>query len=223
MFAVTNRKDHDNSKILLPNWQIFILITIINLLITFWVQKLIYSREFYYSLLSEQMEISRIDDLIEAMGRYSYLGFVLLPVFLFLRFLITSLLLQLILLLKFIEIKFNRLFRHVMLSSLVIFAGQVIHSIRLVYSLPAALNRDLLTIKPLSLAGLLDTGNYPQSSLMILNHCGLFEILWMCCIYYGLLRTNRLKKEEAAVIVLILWSGMLFLAWAFSFYIEKFQ
>jgi hypothetical protein len=110
-----------------------------------------------------------------------------------------------------------------MLSSLVISAGQVIHSIRLVYSLPAALNRDLLTIKPLSLAGLLDTGNYPQSSLMILNHCGLFEILWMCCIYYGLLRTNRLKKEEAAVIVLTLWSGMLFLAWAFSFYIEKFQ
>ena len=223
MFAVTNRKDHDNSKILLPNWQIFILITIINLLITFWVQKLIYSREFYYSLLSEQMEISRIDDLIEAMGRYSYLGFVLLPVFLFLRFLITSLLLQLLLLLKFIEIKFNRLFGYVMLSSLVISAGQVVHSIRLVYSLPAALNRDLLTIKPLSLAGLLDTGNYPQSSLMILNHCGLFEILWMCCIYYGLLRTNRLKKEEAAVIVLTLWSGMLFLAWAFSFYIEKFQ
>jgi len=223
MFAEVNKKKQDRGNIRMPNWQIFLFITGFNMLIALCVQKFIYSGEFYYSLLSDQMEISRIDDMINVMSKYSFMGLVLLPVFIFFRFLITSLLLQLTLLLKFIDLKFTGLFRLVMFSSLAISAGQVIYFIRLHFFPTKELNRALLLSQPFSLAGLINTSDYPQSTILVLNHCGLFEFLWMGCIFWGLMKTNRLKKEDATAIVLILWSGMLFLTWGFSFYIEKFQ
>ena len=223
MFTKTKIDDQSHDEILVPNWQLLMIFVIINILISLWAHRLIFTREFYYALLSDQMAFSRIDHLVSVLDGYSYLTMILIPIGLFIRFLASTLLLQLMMLIKFIEIKFSRLFRLVMVSSLMLSAGQIMHYLWIYFSPQDHSSRTLLQTKPYSLASLVETNEYPPSSLFVLNQSNLFEILWMGCIFWGLVRTNRMKNTDAAMFSFILWSSTLFLHWAVYFFIEKLQ
>ena len=223
MLKKSDAKDLKLDEILLPNWQIFLFLAIINVLISFWAHRFIFTRDLYHSLLSDQMELSRIDNFVDILARYSYLSMLVIPAVLFIKYLINTLLLQLPLLLNYIEIRFTKLFRIVMLSSVVLILGQVVHNARIYFSLPKNITREMLIIKPFSLAMLVKADAYPIASLYVLNQCNLFECLWICFIFFGLLRTNTVKKTDALMLTILVWSIMLFLYWAAYFFIEKLQ
>ena len=65
MFKKKNMDDLTFEDLYAPNWQIFAFLSVLNFLITFWAHKLIFTKEIYYSLLSDQMEIVRIDEFVE--------------------------------------------------------------------------------------------------------------------------------------------------------------
>jgi hypothetical protein len=202
----------------LPNWQIFMFLTIIHSLIAFWANHTVFTRELYYALLSDQMELKRIDSFVEILERYSFLTTLLIPFVLFIKYLITTLLLQLPLLLNYIEIKFQILFRIVMFSSIALMTGRIVHIVWIYFSPLEKASRELLTIKPFSLAALIQASAYPRSSLYVLNECNLFQLFWIGCIFFGLLRTNSMKNSDAALISIVMWSIMLFLHWGIYFF-----
>lgn len=223
MFRKKNIDDLSLDDILLPNWQIFMFLAIINFLISFWAHRLIFTKELYYALLSDQLELTRIDNFVDILKKYSFMGTLVIPIVLFLQYLVTGLLLQIPLLLNYIEIGFRKLFRIVMLSSVVLTAGQVVHFIRIYFTPLENVTEQSLMVKPLSMATLVQVSAYPPSSLYVLNQCNLFELLWVGCIFYGLLRTNHIKISDAALLSFVVWSMILFLHWMIYFFIGKLQ
>ncbi len=55
-----------------PNWQIFTYLAIINFLISFLASEFIYTRDFYYTIFSDQMELTRIDKYVDIIKRFSF-------------------------------------------------------------------------------------------------------------------------------------------------------
>jgi hypothetical protein len=206
-----------------PNWQIFAFLSVLNFLITFWAHRLIFTKEIYYSLLSDQMEIVRIDEFVEVLERFSFLSMLLIPVVLLLKYIINTLILQLPLLLRNIEIPFKKMFRIVMLASIMLTLGQLLQYIWIYLTPLENITRELLTINPLSIAAVIGIENYPQSSVHILNQFNLFEILWGLCIYFGLLSTNQIKKTDAAMLIFTVWTVVLFLQYVLYFFVGKLQ
>jgi len=206
-----------------PNWQIFVFLSVLNFLITFWAHRLIFTKEIYYSLFSDQMEIVRIDEFIEVLERFSFLSMLLIPLVLLLKYIINTLILQLPLLLQNIEISFKKMFRFVMLASIMLTLGQLCQYIWIYFTPVETITKQLLTINPLSFAAVVGIEKFPPSSVYILNQFNLFEILWGLCIYYGLLSTNSIKKMDAAMLVFIVWLVVLFLQYALYFFFGKLQ
>jgi len=223
LFKKKNMDDLTFEDLYAPNWQIFAFLSVLNFLITFWAHKLIFTKEIYYSLLSDQMEIVRIDEFVEVLERFSFLSMLLIPLVLLLKYIINTLILQLPLLLRNIEIPFKKMFRIVMLGSIMLTLGQLIQYIWIYLTPVENITRELLTINPLSLAAVIGTENFSSSSVYVFNQFNLFEILWCLCIYIGLLSTNSIKKPDAAMLIFTVWTIVLFLQYALYFFVGKLQ
>lgn len=223
MFKKKKIEDLTFEDLYAPNWQIFAFLAVLNFLITFWAHRLIFTRDIYYSLLSDQMELTRIDEFVKVLDQFSFLSMLLIPLVLMLKYIIKTLLLQLPLLLRYIEIRFKKMFRIVMLASIMLTLGQLVHYIWIYLTPVESITRELLTINPLSLAAIVGIENFPSSSVYVLNQCNIFEILWGLCIYFGLLSTNRIKKTDAGMLVFTIWTVLLFLQYAIYFFIGKLQ
>ena len=223
MFTKTKTDTLICNVTLIPNWQIFMFLALINFLVSFWSDRLIFTKELYYRLLSDQIELVRIDNLIELLKTYSLVSLIIIPIILSVKLLFSTLLLQLMLLLRYIEIKFSKLFRLIMFSSLILTSGQVAHFVQIYISSAENVTRKYLMVKPFALATFLETNAYPPSSLFVLNQCNVFEILWMGWIYHGLIQTGQIKKSEAALLSFNLWGVILFFHWLIYFFIEKLQ
>ncbi len=223
MFKKKKIEDLTFEDLYAPNWQIFAFLAVLNFLITFWAHRLIFTRDIYYSLLSDQMELTRIDEFVKVLDQFSFLSMLLIPLVLMLKYIIKTLLLQLPLLLRYIEISFKKMFRIVMLASIMLTLGQLVHYIWIYLTPVESITRELLTINPLSLAAIVGIENFPSSSVYVLNQCNIFEILWGLCIYFGLLSTNRIKKTDAGMLVFTIWTVLLFLQYAIYFFIGKLQ
>ncbi len=223
MFKKKKIEDLTFEDLYAPNRQIFAFLAVLNFLITFWAHRLIFTRDIYYSLLSDQMELTRIDEFVKVLDQFSFLSMLLIPLVLMLKYIIKTLLLQLPLLLRYIEISFKKMFRIVMLASIMLTLGQLVHYIWIYLTPVESITRELLTINPLSLAAIVGIENFPSSSVYVLNQCNIFEILWGLCIYFGLLSTNRIKKTDAGMLVFTIWTVLLFLQYAIYFFIGKLQ
>jgi hypothetical protein len=205
------------------NWHIFLALLFIHLLLSWIFQEYIMTREAYHSLLSEQLETYRIDKQLEVMSRFKIWGYIILPVILWLKFTCMTLLLQLPLMFKFIEIPFKKIFRVVMLASLPFVFMSAIHILQL-FSIPAEqINDAVLKIIPFSLGRLINPAHYPESAIQILNMINIFEAGWLLLTFYGftVISENKLQKMDIALLVFAIWTFVLILQYLLNIYIEK--
>lgn len=206
-----------------PNWQIFAFLAVLNILISFWAHRLIFTKEIYYSLLSDQMEILRIDEFIEVLDRFSLMSLLVVPLVMLIKMTINSLVIQIPLLLQDIEIRFKKMFRIILLSSIVLSVGQLVHYIWIYLTPVKYISYRLIAVNPFSLATIFPNGNFSPGSVYILGQFNVFEILWCFCIYLGLLGTNKIKKQDAAMLVFTVWALLLFLQYVIYYFIGKIQ
>jgi hypothetical protein len=204
-----------------PNWQIFTYLTIINFLISFLASEFIYTRDFYYTIFSDQMELSRIDKYVDIIKRFSFWSLLLLPLFLLFRWVITALILQIPLLIRYIEISFKYIFRWVMFASVALTTGQIVYFIKVYLVSSENISEKLFKISPLSLATLINPKEYTSNAIMVLNQFNFFDLLWGIILYIGLLKTGKIKKMDAFLLILCVWVFLLFIQWAALFFLEK--
>jgi hypothetical protein len=205
------------------NGKIFLALLVINILLSWIFQEYIMTRDAYHTLLSDKLESYRIDQQLDIMNRFKIWGYLLLPLVLWFKFTCVTLLLQLPLLLKFIEIPFRKIFRVVMIASLAIVMMNAVFMLQL-YNIPAAeITNSLLKVQPLSLSSLLDISAYPESALAVLSTFNLFEAGWLFLIFYGftIIAGKKLKKSDIALLISGVWSFLLFLNYALLIYMEK--
>jgi len=208
---------------LFPNWQIFTYLAIINFLIAFLASQFIFTRNFYYTIFSDQMELTRIDKYVDIVNTFSFWSLLLLPLFLFIRYAFVAFILQIPLLLRYIEISFNYIFRWVMFASIVLTLGQVVHFLNIYFTPAENISRALFKIQPLSIATMINPEEYASNAISILNQFNLFDMLWGIVLYIGLLRTGKVKKMDAFLLVLYIWTFLLVVQWAVLFFLENFR
>jgi len=206
-----------------PNWHIFTFLAIFNFLIAFLASEFIFTRDFYYVIFSDQMEMTRIDQYVDIVKRFSFLSLLLIPLFLFIKFFVVSLILQIPLLIRFIEISFKTIFRWVMYASMALTVGQMVYYIKLYFTPKNSISAVHFKIQPLSLAVIIDPEEYTSTAIIVLNQFNIFDIIWGIILYIGLLKTGKIKRIDAFFLVLCVWTFLLTIQWAALFYLEKIQ
>jgi hypothetical protein len=206
-----------------PNWHIFIFLAIINFLIAFLASQFIFTKDFYYTIFSDQIELTRIDKYVDLVDRFSFWSLLLLPLFLLIRYAVVAFILQIPLLLRYIEISFKYLFRWVMLASMALTLGQVVNFLNIYYTSVEHISATLFKIQPLSLATIISPEEYASNAIVILNQFNLFDVLWGAVLYLGLLKTGKIKKIDAFLLILSVWIFLLVVQWAVLFFLENFR
>lgn len=196
---------------------------ILNLILAWFQQEYVMTREVYHNLLSDQLEILRINQQIELMERLNVWGYFLLPLLMLLKYSLLSLLLQLPLMFNFIEIPFKKIFRVVILASASSIALTATHLVWLFSLSVNQINETALKVTPLSLSNLIDISRYPDSSISLLNMFNIFEIGWLILIFMGFnsISNEKLKKIDVALLAVGIWTFLLVLQYALVNYLEK--
>jgi len=94
---------NERKERLFETWQLYLLITVITILISFAFQKFIMTRDVYYTLYGKQMEDYRIDKYFNMTKRIQLWGYLATPLFIWLRIAFVAFLIQLPLMIKYIE------------------------------------------------------------------------------------------------------------------------
>ncbi|HOT98643.1 MAG TPA: hypothetical protein PLN61_06300 [bacterium] len=205
----------------IKGWHLFLLLIACEALLTWVYQEQILTREVYHALLKEQLEVQRIDALFDLLERMNLWGYVAIPLVIGIRILFVGFLLQLPLVLRFIDIPFRRLFRIVAVASLPLI---LLEGIRLLFlaGIPAAqVTRADLNWIPLSLGSLLDLATASAATQGFFSHLNLFELGFLALLLIGLMRTNRLKRLDAALVVLLMWTVVILFQWGVTAYLER--
>lgn len=202
-------------------WHGFILLLLCEWLLSWHYQMNILTRDAYYHLYGERLELQRIDDLFDMIKRFSVWGYAAMPIVVWLRIAFVTLLLQLPLVFRFIDIPFREIFRIVLTASFLLLLMELVKLVYLSGFPPAALTKQELAYVPFALINWLNTAQHSSSAISFLSHFSLFELGWLAALYHGLVRTNRLKKIDAGLVVLVLWMFLIVMQWSILIYVEK--
>jgi len=205
----------------LQGWHLFVLLVLCEGLLTWFYQTQVLTRDLYHSLLKEQLEAQRIDALFDLLKRISVWGYVTIPLFIGFRILFVAFLLQLPLVLRFIDIPFRQLFRIVAMASvlmLVFEAGRMFHLSGIAAE---QMSKADLNWIPLSLMSLLHISSSSAAVQGFFSHFNLFELGFLMLIYRGLIQTGKLKKMDAGLVVLVMWTVIILFQWGLMMYTER--
>jgi len=215
-FAFENNKQ---KEVNIKTWQLFLIITVLSLLVSFAFQKFIMTREVYYTLYGGQMEKYRIDDFISLIRKLQIWGYIATPLIIWLRIAFVSFLIQLPFMLKYIELPFKDIFRIVAIAYSVFLAADVTRFFYLYFQQSGNISFDMLSFIPLSITNFLDKSNYSDLSFAFLSKINLFELLWGVVVYIGLVKTKKKENIDCALIIFGVWLGILALSFGLSFFI----
>jgi len=202
----------------LGTWQLFLLVLVANLIATWLYNDHILTRELYHNLLSDRLESSRIDEYFDFLHKVSRWGYLAQPVILWIQISFIVLLIQMPLLLFFIDIPYRRLFRIVTWCALAMIAAAFSRIIWLSLLQASEITQETLNMVPLSINSFLDSAEYHITTYAVLGKFNIFELLWCIMLYKGLSATEKLKKDNAALLVFILWTVLLLFQWGVSAY-----
>lgn len=209
--------------VIFPNWHMFVYLAVVNFLVAFMAHELIFTEELYRAIYADQMELARIDKFVDIVHRFSFWSMLALPLVMLIKFTVITFLLQIPLLLKFIEVGFKYLFRWVMLASLSLTAGQVLQFL-IIYFLPIdQLTPLVFKIKTLSVGSMINPAGLPDYSIFLFNQLNVFEIIWTIIIYTGLVKSNKIAKSDAVLLTVFCWVVMLLLQWLFIYFLTNLQ
>jgi len=209
-----------NKEIQIKTWQLFLFVLLANLLAAWFYNEHIVTREVYHTLLAEQMEADRIDEYFNFLKKLSIGGYFFQPFFLWLQITFFVLLIQMPLVLMFIDIPFHQLFRTLTYASVPMTALAIARILWLYFLEPSEISLAILSVVPFSIASFLDASQYPLTAYMVLNKFNLFEMAWCFIIYKGLTSTGKLEKSNAALLVLCIWTLLLALQWGITAYLN---
>ena len=191
-------------------------------LFTTWImQNFILTRDVYYNLYSEQLEPQRIDEFVTAVKGFYIWNYFIGPLFLLIRLAFVTLLVQLPLVFKFVDISFAKLYRIVALAFVPLLLLSFIKILWLLWIPNYEITEHILSLIPFSINNFIDAENYPKHIYAFLGNFNLFEAAWGIILTTGLSRLTKLKKVDAAIIVLCIWTLIFVFQFVLITYVNK--
>jgi len=201
-------------------WQLFLLILIVNLVVSWCFNEIVFTREVYYNILSERLDAGRIDEYFDFSRKLTVWGYIAQPLLFGLQLMFFALLLQTPLLLMLLDIPFSRLFRIVMVSSLATTAFSVAKLLYLSFHDSTEITREILDFVPLSLAAIADLSTLPKTISFLLGKLNFFEVAWCFMLGKGLFETGKISQAKAISVVFSFWIALLLFQLGVVLYFE---
>ena len=211
----------DKKSLNIRTWEIYLILLVMMLSNTWVFQNYIMTREVYINLMSDQLEISRIDDYFHYVKSLSNWSYLLIPFILVLRLLFVSLLVQFPLVFKFIDVPLKNIFRIAAIAFVPLAVTGMIKNIWLLRLPSHVITEQTLNFTPLALTNLLDIAHYSKATYLVLNNFNLAELLWCLIMIAGLKATGKLKTLDASLLVMIIWTSLFMFQWALISYITR--
>ena len=195
-------------------WQLLGLVIALNLIVLWFSNEYVLTRETYQRLLSDRLEASRVDEYFDFARRLRIWGYVLTPPVVVVRVGFMALALQLALLLLLIEVPIGRLFRLALWAFLALLAGTAVRDAFLATLDPADLSLARLSLAPASLASVtMDLEDFRAPLYGLLSFVNPFELAWCAIMVAGIADGKKVKLVTAAGVVVIVWMTVTVLAW----------
>jgi len=216
-----------NPAVAAPAWPhvktryVFLILLLCEMSLSWQYQTHIMPQDVFYALYGDRLDAQRIADLFDLLKQFQLWGFGMIPLFVWLRVAFLALLLQMPLVFRFIDIPFRDLFRILTVSSFLFVAFELV---RLLYLLPipsAMVTLQDLSWMPLSLLNLVALDPEARGALAFLSHFNLFEIGFLGLVYVGLIRTRKLKKLDAGLVVFLMWLMVIIMHWILALYFAR--
>ncbi len=197
------------------NIAIFAAYSLLYILIVYLINKMVYTDEFYYSLLGQKIATERIFDVIKIARKYQVLYYLLIPILFLLRTMIFSTAIFCGFYLIDKGLRFGIILKSVIQAEIVFV---VVMLIRLVYFVlnPGLSAQAIPNFYPLSLTNLINLNNIPAYYIYPLQLVNIFEVGYMFLIAYGIKTVTRntmletLKPVACSYLtVILLWLSIL--------------
>jgi hypothetical protein len=187
-----------------------------------WIQnEMVMTESAYKTLLGNQLDQTRIRELVETIRLFSIASYVLIPIGLWLRFTIVALMIQFGLVLTNVEAPFKTVFRITLLSYLPLLFGAILKLIYLVTLDPAEINQHVLADFPLSLTVFLDSDHYSAEVFGFLAGVNLFEVLWITILSISISRGFSTKLSNSILFSSAIWTTILIFQWIIFIYAKN--
>ena len=167
------------------------------------------------------METYRIDDYVNFVKKISFWGYLAQPLLLWLKIVIVSFLIQLPLMIKYMEIPFKSIFRVVTFANLAVAAGAVIKVAYLLFLPVDKISQVTLEFNPLAITNILEKTKFSNAAWGFLSSINVFEVLWSFIVYKGLSTIGKLEKDDSALLALGVWTFIAVFQFALTTYLSK--
>ncbi len=179
------------------SWILLAVITGIGLLLTFAGQNLLLSDELYFNALAEQMTFEQIKATIDQNYQWSWLTYVILPLFNLLKFSLIAACLSLGYYFSTTRWIFKAFFRVAIQAELVLFLPALIKLLWFLFIQTDYSLNDLQFFYPLSLLNLFALQEVDKWLLYPLQLANLFEVIYWVVLAYGISQVIDIPMQRA--------------------------
>ena len=184
------------------NIHFFFIIIIILLAITYLSNQLLISETLYYNTFAEQLTAEKIDGLIEQTRKWSWLGYVFIPIIYLLKFSLISLVLLTGLFFIDKKVRFPTLFKAVMLAEIPFLLVPLIKLFWFLFIQTQYNFNDLQYFYPLSALQLFEIKTLATWQIYPLQLLNVFEMVYWVLLAYWLKRLLNITLTKGMEVVI---------------------
>lgn len=202
-------------------WQLYCLVIVLNWMLILLFEKMVLTRDFYYSILSTKMELSRIDELTEFVRRFTIINVMFIPFIVFLKIAFVTSLLQLPFLTMNIDVSYYKIFRGVTIANFIYIVAGLLKCLWMHYLPPESITNEILSMNLLAITNLIDGQLYSAASYSLLNTINIFEAVWIIYVVYYLRKHGGIPLVDACIDTVSIWVGLLFAQYGVLYYFTQ--
>lgn len=160
------------------------------------LNEFIVTKEVYYRTYAEQVAVERIEELINFVSKWQWVGYLLIPVLLSLKVAFTAVCLNIGTVFSNYKISFGKLFKIALIAETIFAVTTFSRNLSLFYFIDVNTMSDVQHFFPLSLMSLFDPYEIPSWLIYPLQTINVFEVLYVIALTVGLSMVLREKKEK---------------------------
>ncbi|WP_319482390.1 hypothetical protein [uncultured Draconibacterium sp.] len=176
-------------------WILFLVLCFVNALLAFSFNYLFVSDILYYQTYGEQLALSRIDKMLEFSKKWEWLGYISMPIILFIRVAFVSLCLYIGIFFVEIDLKLSKLFKIALLSEFVYFLSGFAKLIVFIFFKEISTLNDL-QFTPFSLLNIFDKDVIDPLFVPPLGMLNIFTVAYFLVLAWLLKDLINEEKED---------------------------
>ncbi len=190
-------------------WILSIIYALLFISMTLAVNHLIFTDAYYYSILGRQLDEERIAQIIEINKKYQWIGYIIMPVILLLKWLILAGVIYIGLFLFNQDIAYQNCFKIVLIADYAMILAAIAKFAWFIFFKPQTIE-DIQYFYPLSITQLFNSSQIPKFLVYPLQQFNVFEVLYWLLIAEGIQTFSKKNFWYSVKIVSVSYGAAMF-------------